>query len=455
MNLQEMIDAANGKIQAYFTLSAGRDDKALTAEELTAVEALQSSIEGWERQAELEEKLNARNTTVITPVKKPASLEAKKLDGDGTELTPALDAEGDKYADVYAGDMVGFALDVRNTNPNIGSAVPNVRLQKYLNAYSEETARIQAVAPTQVHEVVGTDEGGFMVPPDYLSLIWEVVSAEEGIFGSTQPVPTSQNQVTFAADESTPWSADGIQANWIGEAEQMTPSKLSTQGRLTRLDKIFAFVNASDEILEDAPRLNNRLTVKAPQAIRFKIDEAIVNGNGVGKPLGWTNSAAMISVAKQGGQAADTINVNNITKMYMRMFPSSLSNAVWFCNADIFEQLVVMTIGDRPIYTSPQTGIVNAPAGTLFGRPIVFSEHAKTLGDFGDIQFVDMGAGYYSTNKAGGIKFATSIHLYFDYDVQSFRWTIRVGGQPYLSAPMSPQYGANTLSHFVGLAARA
>ena len=62
--------------------------------------------------------------------------------------------------------------------------------------------------------------------------------------------------------------------------------------------------------------------------------------------------------------------------------------------------------------------------------------------------------GYYSSVKSGGIKFAASMHLYFDYDIEAFRWTFRMGGQPYLSAPVSQAKGSQTLSHFITLAER-
>jgi hypothetical protein len=46
------------------------------------------------------------------------------------------------------------------------------------------------------------------------------------------------------------------------------------------------------------------------------------------------------------------------------------------------------------------------------------------------------------------------MHLYFDQGVTAFRWTLRVGGQPWLSTPITRKNGSNTLSHFVTLQAR-
>ena len=113
-----------------------------------------------------------------------------------------------------------------------------------------------------------------------------------------------------------------------------------------------------------------------------------------------------------------------------------------------------MTIGDQPIWTPPVAGLQQAPGGFLLGLPIKWSEHAETLGTKGDLQLVAP-KGYYGISRAAGIQFASSIHLFFDYGMQAFRWTFRIGGQPYLSAPVAPAKGSNTKSHFVVLETRS
>lgn len=127
---------------------------------------------------------------------------------------------------------------------------------------------------------------------------------------------------------------------------------------------------------------------------------------------------------------------------------------VWVVNHDVLPQLLTMTLGDQPIWTPPATGLANAPGGLLFGRPVFISDHAKTLGDKGDIQFIDP-MGYFMINKANGMDFSTSIHLYFDYNIEAFRWIFRLGGAPYLNAAVSPANGSSTRSHYVTLDARA
>lgn len=80
------------------------------------------------------------------------------------------------------------------------------------------------------------------------------------------------------------------------------------------------------------------------------------------------------------------------------------------------------------------------------------------MGDKGDLHLISP-RGYYSVVRDAGPQLATSIHLYFDYNIEAFRWTTRFGGQPHLSAPINaPTEGggaANSKSHFITLAERA
>lgn len=308
-------------------------------------------------------------------------------------------------------------------------------------------------APTDFHRETSSADG-YMVPPAVRQNIWSNVFDGEGILDAVSPEPTESNSVQLFADESTPWGATGVQAKWASEGSQFDPSRLSTKARTVQLHKLYAFVLATDELVSDAPRLNERLTKGAAAAIRYKAEDAIIDGDGAGKPLGWMNGGCLVTVAKEGGQAADTIVEENVLKMYARLLASGSQGAFWLAHKSTLPQLAVMTIGDQPAFLPMASGLTEAPRSRLLGMPIVWSEHAEVVGDLGDIQLVAP-RGYYAAVKQGGPKFAASIHLYFDYDIEAFRWTFRLGGQPMLSAAVSPAKGSDTLSHFIALAARA
>lgn len=310
-------------------------------------------------------------------------------------------------------------------------------------------------APSNVHQNQGSSGEGFLVPTEYRQQIWEMVFQAGDMLTRVDAEPTNSNVVSITKDESTPWGSSGVQAAWRAEAALMTGSKQKTDNMLVQLHELFAFVTATDELLADGPRLQSRLTTKAAAAIRWKASDAIMWGDGNGKPLGFMNSPALVTINKEAGQAAATIVTNNIAKIFARLLQQNLAGTFWIANADILPQLIGLTIGNQPVWTPPNAGFADAPGGFLLGRPLLFSEHPETLGTKGDLVLVD-GMGYYLTTKAGGgIDFASSIHLYFDYNMTAFRWVFRVGGQPYLSAPVSPARGSATKSHFVCVETRS
>lgn len=309
-----------------------------------------------------------------------------------------------------------------------------------------------AAAGTISTEGVGQD-GGFAVPPEFRNAILERAFGEDSLIGRADPIPLQGNSITFPADMTTPWdSSGGIQALWEGEANPYTQSKVKLEGVTTKLQKLTALVPVSDELLEDASALGGYIERKAPEKIDFKLSYALVWGNGVGMPLGFMNAPCLVSVAAEGSQTTDTINATNVAKMYSRMPWQLRKNSIWLVHADAEPQLDLMTVGQVPVYMPPG-GMADTPLGRLRGRPVIPHEVCETVGDLGDIMYVDM-TSYLAVKKASGLKAQTSIHLWFDQDLVAFKFTLRVGGQPWWSAAITPRDGSSTRSPFVTLQSR-
>ena len=312
--------------------------------------------------------------------------------------------------------------------------------------------RLITKAPTTFANQTTDAAGGFLVPQEWANKIWEVVLGDESLLSRTNQIPTSRNSLNIPVSSATAWGNTGVQAYWADEGAAITQSRPVLDNRNLRLNKLAALVPASDELLEDATALSAFIGPEAARAIRYKVDDAIINGDGISKPTGIMTSAATVEVAKEVGQADYTLEAANIAKMYARMPASSVSNSVWLMNQDVLPQLLTMTLGNQPIYMPPN-GVSDAPFGMLFGRPIILSQHAQALGNKGDILFVDLNQ-YLTLTKAGGIQTNSSIHLWFDYDITAFRFTFRIAGMPWLDAPITPDNSLETLSPFVTLAQR-
>lgn len=314
-------------------------------------------------------------------------------------------------------------------------------------------ARLTAAA-SGYHQNGGGAGEGILVPSQFREDIWSLVFDDNDLLGACNPEPTSGNSIGIAKDETTPWGAAGVQAFWRSEGTQMIASKAAITPTILQLHELYAFVLATQEVLDDAPRLQNRITVQAARAIRWKAFEGVMFGDGNGKPLGFMNAPGKVVQAKEGGQAADTITVPNVLKMYSRLLRTG-GRPMWLGNSDTLPQLGQLTIGNVPAWLPVNGALQGAPdGGSLLGRQLVFNEHCATLGDLGDLVAVDLSGYALATKVGGGLDFAASIHLFFDQNISAFRWIFRVGGQPYLSAPVAPAKGANTKSHFVALEAR-
>lgn len=327
------------------------------------------------------------------------------------------------------------------------TAVANVGL----NRGFDERLNIAAAAPgTYGNEASGAD-GGFAVPPEYGREIWQMSLEEDSFLPMTDNMPITGNSMVFPSDETTPWGTDGVRAYWENEAAAATQTKPKLNPNTMRLKKLMALVPVSDELLSDASGLPAYLNRKVAESIRWKTNDAIINGDGVGKPLGILEAGALVTQAKKSGQAADTIVAENVVNMFARLI--NPGRGVWLVNPDAYPQLPLMTIGDQPVYIAPN-GLQSAPGGTLLGRPVILTDVCKTLGDLGDIQFVNFSM-YRTLTKAGGIETATSMHLYFDAAATAFRSIFRIDGQPVLKDAVTPPNSAKTRSGYVTLAERA
>ncbi|HUZ01685.1 MAG TPA: phage major capsid protein [Thermomicrobiaceae bacterium] len=338
--------------------------------------------------------------------------------------------------------MADFALSVRS------AFKPGEAFDPRLN---------YVAAPSDFHQETGGSSGdGYTVPPDFSTTIIDLVNAlevDQDVMQLLGPKPTSSNAVQILLDQTTVWSGLGIQANWRGEGQQMTPTKLVTDGRSTRLWELYVFVLATEEMLQDVAGLQDRLTAKSAAATRWKVGEAFVRGTGVAQPQGFLNSGAIVSQAKEVAQTAATVVAANVANMYSRLIRTPASKAFWLAHFDVFPQLMTMSIAYQPIWIPP-SGFFTGPGGMLLGMPVYLSEHCEALGTQGDILLINPD-GYAAYRRTSDPAFASSMHLYFDYNIDAFRWTFRFGGQPLLSAPIAAAKGTNSRSHFVGLATRA
>ena len=323
------------------------------------------------------------------------------------------------------------------------------------------------------NETTGAD-GGYLVPPDYAAGVIDLIQEQSILLPQARRVTIAGNRLIEAylveSKRDDGHRHGGVLAYWKGEAQQYKASKPTFGERTTQLDKLTAICPVTEELLMDEPAIESTLDTKVAQEFAWKADAAIFNGSGSGSmPLGMvvpTTNAALVTVDKESGQAAGTINVQNILKMWNRMPAQCRANAKWYINQDLELQLMQLMMGTDTVATSDSGVTVSfggplwLPAGAygnengkLLGRDVIPLEQAAAVGSVGDIAFLD--ATQYLIVERAGINKQTSMHMYFDTDEVAFKFSWRVGGRPDWMTAITGANSTIARSPYVALAARA
>ena len=304
------------------------------------------------------------------------------------------------------------------------------------------------------------DQGGFLVQEEFRAELLMVALEEAIIRSRARVLPMAGLTVAIPSIRSTSHASNvfgGVTAYWTPESGAITQTEPSfAQARLTA-KKLLGGTRLSNELLRDSViTLESLINQLFGSALAYFEDDAFITGIGGGQPVGILNADALVTVAKETGQAATTVLTENVIKMFARMLPSSIARSVWIMNPDVQTQLYTMSLsvgtGGAPMFF-PAGGITGSPTPTLLGRPILFSEKAETLGTSGDMYLVDLS--YYLIGDRQALEMSSSPHVRFNNDETDFRFIQRVDGRPWIDSALTPRNGSNTLSPFLALATRA
>ncbi len=399
----------------------------------TASDTKSAEIERTQAQIDLEQEMIAAQSAAGSVV---------ILAGNGTNVSTEDRAAADRSAGFK--NFGDFAHAVFQAG--LPGNAPDQRLINLRNA----------AAPSVYGSESSGADGGFIVPPQFAQDIFTLSLDDEALLPLTDNVEVSSNAMVFPKDETTPWGTDGITVAWQSEGLAAATSKPKLGTSALRLKKLMALVPITDELLSDTDALTSYLPKKVASRMQWKINESILFGSGAGIPQGALSGGAVITQAKDSGQATNTLSPTNLANMISRLPPGSFKNAVWIVNNSVLPALFTLTLGNYPIYLpvgGGQGSMRGSPYGTLLGRPVYVSQHASAFSSQGDVILVDLS--YYQTiTKEGGMQTATSMHLYFDADATAFRTLFRMDGQSKISAPIAAAKGSSTLSPFIQLASR-
>lgn len=416
----------NLRLQAISILNkAEKEDRFLSDEENKEVKRMEEEIAKWDDSIKRAESINT-----FTPL-----TEQLETRNEEPEIKPMPRSEEKGFRSLGEQLLAVYR-----------AAAPGGRLDE----------RLSTRAASGLNETNPTD-GGFLVQKDFVAELLKK-TFDTGILASKVrkiPISTNANGIRInAIDDDSRTNGNrfgGVQTFWTDEAEKLAGSRPKFRQIDLSLKKLTGLCYATDELLQDSAALESVITQAFQEEFAFKIDDAILHGNGAGQPLGILKSNAIVKQELETGQT-EKITVENLVKMWSRLWSRSRQNAVWYINQQIEPLLYMLQVGDKPVYI-PAGGLSDSPYATLFGRPVIPLEQCSELGEVGDIILADLSQ--YLLIDKGGISAASSVHVRFLYDESVFRFVYRVDGQPIWNKPITPYKGSDTISPFIALAKRS
>lgn len=325
---------------------------------------------------------------------------------------------------------------------------------------------LMGAAGSDEHGTYSDPFGGFLIAPGFIPELLSLSPEADPTIGMTMDIPMQTKQVSIPArtdkDHSSSVSG-GLQVYRRAETQTVASSRMQFEQVKLVSEQLFGVSYFTEEVIQESPMAVVALLQRGMRdEFTSKKFREKIGGTGAGQFEGILNCPAKIAVAKESGQTADTINGTNILKMKARAW--RYSQCIWLANHDTQTQLesahMSGTNGDV-FFFAPGQGIpaqggspsFNVP-DQLLGRPIYFTEYAKTLGDEGDLILWDPSQ-YLTGTRIGGPMMESSIHVRFLEHEQTFKFWESCDARSWWRVPMTPMNSTQTLSPIVTLAARA
>ncbi len=310
------------------------------------------------------------------------------------------------------------------------------------------------------HSIKVPDSGGFLVPEEYRAQILMLALEQSIVLPRATVVPMNTQTLIFPTVDATS-NASSVYGGIVVYRTEEGAEFVESQAKFGRVKldvtKQTALAYMTNELIrESSPAVSAILQQMLPSAFAYNLDVDFLTATGAGEPLGALHSKnpALLVQAKETGQDAATIVWQNVLRMYARMLPQSLANAVWLASPDTFVELATMALtvgtGGSAVWLTDAHG---APQLTLLGRPVIMTEKTPgVLGAQGDLSLVDFS--FYLAGIRDNLMIDTSDHVKFTSDQTTVRAIARNDGRPWLTSPITPRNSGPTLSPFVTLGAR-
>ena len=320
---------------------------------------------------------------------------------DKLEQQEAASGEPVEAADVSAAEDVAAQAQAADASVSDSSEVKPMFLTD-TNAQDERVTIVDYVKsavsyklhgkPYKNVQVTPGTQGGFLIPQQFVPELIQFRGILANVFDLCMRITPSGAPVVIPALDMDTTPTDGAAyyggavATIVGENTALSATAPAYKQVTLTPRTLGVFARASWLITQlESPDLTIRSAVLTPmqRALEWAIERYVINGSGVGQPVGVIN-AANTGRYLESRATASTITLADVTEMYARQL--NPQNAVWIASPSTLPALLAMAASNVIAWNRDLT---QGPPALLLGRPLYFSSAMPTLGSAGDIAFVD------------------------------------------------------------------
>jgi HK97 family phage major capsid protein len=216
--------------------------------------------------------------------------------------------------------------------------------------------------------------GGFYAPTEYVEEIIKTITEISPIRSIARVRQTSKRGIEI------PKRTGQFSASWVSETGTRSETTGYTTG-LLQIDahELYALVDISQAMLEDSAfNLEGEMSSEFAERFALLENSTFVTGDGVGKPLGFTDSTAGVGTTNSGNGTA--LTADGLLDLIGDLKSDYLSNARFVMNRGTFAKILQLedTAGQK-IFHQGMTLVSGAPS-TIAGYGYVLAPDMANVG---------------------------------------------------------------------------
>lgn len=368
-------------------------------------------------------------------------------DSAGRRLAELLGVKGGDDGRSFT-DWLKATYDCHNAQ---SQEARNKAFMRLKDLYQTERYDAAKVVRQQLDESTGAT-GSYLVPEIFRSELLSIGAESAVVRPRATVIPMGAPSLSVPAldVEIAPTTAGttqffgGVRAYWTEVGTTKTETEPTFRQIKLAVHELAGYSLIANALLADSVvSLEPLLRMLFGGAISWYEDFAYLQGSGAGEPQGVLNSNALLTTTRT---TANQVALADTADMLSKLLPSSMGRAVWIAHISVLDQLVQFADSSNIIWIP---NAVEALPMRLHGRPVIFTEKVPQLGNRADLGIYDFA--YYLIGDRRDLEINSSEHYAFVDNQTTWRFSMRVDGQPWINNAITLQDTSYQCSPFVRL----